>query len=191
MTDHEIVDKLLARDGHATHWFFYVKCRPLFLKLIKTLFNHPIEYDELVDEVVLFLFENDAYRLRQFDFRSSICLWLRTCLIRHFIKNGRMMIDDTSRRPLYPVEGESQDDINAINARLDVETYLSRVADYNPRHAYVLRRIMLDDAEIEVVAEELHVLPSNLYNIKKRAFRSLVEIALSIKKDENKLRHIR
>jgi hypothetical protein len=48
----------------------------------------------------------------------------------------------------------------------------------NRRYAYVVRRLLLDDAEPQRVAQELNIEVFNLYNIKKRAIASLTELAL-------------
>ena len=184
MTDQGIVEKLLERDPIVTKWFYYVKCRPLFLALIKKLFNHPVEYDEFVDEVVVFLMENDDHRLKSFDFQSSFMYWLQRCLVRHFIRNGLVMIDDTSKEPPYPYEGSEVDVVSQINAKLDLDILLKILAKDNPRHSYVVKRILVDDAEFKNVALELDVQVSNLYNIKKRAIEDLTVIALGIKKNK-------
>ncbi len=137
MTDQEIVDGLLNRDSRVTHWFFYTKCRPLFLSLMKKLFKYPVEYDEFVDEVTALLLEKGEYRLRQFKFQSSICLWLRTSLIRHFLHNGDVMIENTSKEPPYPIE-ELTDPISTLNDKLEIEMLLSELAKENERRAYVI-----------------------------------------------------
>lgn len=129
LTDQEIVEKLLARDPVVTEWFYFVKCRPLFLSLMKKLFDYPIEYKEFVNEVVLFLMENDEHRLRSFDFQSTITHWLRRCLVRHFIRNGKVMIDDTSKEPPYPYEGSEVDVVSQINAKLDLDILLTILGD--------------------------------------------------------------
>lgn len=184
LSDQEIVEKLLERDPIATRWFYYVKCRPLFLSLMRKLFNHPIEYDEFVNEVVVFLMENDDHRLKSFDFQSALTYWLQRCLVRHFIKNGQAMIDGASKEPPYPMEGEETDPVSQINAKLDLEILLKILAKDNPRHSYVIKRILLDGAEFKNVASEINVQVSNLYNIKKRAFEDLTVIALGIKRNK-------
>lgn len=184
LTDKEIVEKLLERDPIVTRWFYYVKCRPLFLSLTKKLFNHPIEYDEIVDEVVVFLMENDDHRLKTFDFQSTFMYWLQRCLVRHFLRNGQVMIEDSSKEPPYPLDGDEIDFISRINAKLDLEILLKSLEKNNPRHAFVIKRILLDNAEFKDVASEINVQVANLYNIKKRAFDDLTVIALGIKKDK-------
>ena len=94
------------------------------------------------------------------------------------------MIDDTSKEPPYPIEGDEIDFISQINAKLDLEILLKILAKDNPRHSYVIKRILLDDAEFKNVASEINVQVSNLYNIKKRAIEDLTLIALGIKRNK-------
>lgn len=181
-SDEEIVKKLIERDPEVTRWFYYVKCRPLFLKLMRRLFNYPIKYDEFVNEVNVFLLENDEYRLRQFAFQSTICNWLRTGLIRYFIHNGKIMIEDTSKESPLSIFDKGIDETSKLNAKIDIERLMKELAHQNKRHEYVIRRLHLDGASHEDVAKELNVKVSNLYNIKKRAMKDLTLIALNQKK---------
>ena len=182
LTDREIVEKIIERDAVVTHWFFHVKCRPLFLSLIKKFFNYPVNYDEFVNEVVILLLENGENRLRGFDYRSSIYLWLRTCLLRYFVRNGKVMIEDKTKESLSQMNEKFVDTAKEIDDKIDLEFLMSVLKKENPRHEYVIRRLIFEGAEYEEVAEEIDVLVSNLYNIKKRALRDLTEIALDLKK---------
>lgn len=191
MTDREIVAGLIDRDPLVTCWFLYVKCRPLFLKLIRSLFNYPIEYHEFADEVMVFLLENNERRLRQFDYKSTLCHWLKICLIRYFLRNDDVMIEDVTKESPYVLENENSrpdqavDQMEALNARLEMEGLLGELAKTNRRYAHVVRRIVLEDAEYETVAGELNVQVGNLYNIKRRAMDELTKIALSLNEDLN------
>ena len=49
----------------------------------------------------------------------------------------------------------------------------------NSRYVYVIRRLVLQEAEPKVVALELNTNVDNLYNIKKRAIAALTEVALN------------
>ena len=61
-------------------------------------------------------------------------------------------------------------------AAIDLRTLLWRLP--NKRYAYVIKRLILDDAEPKTVADELGTNVDNLYNIKKRAVAALTAIAL-------------
>ena len=178
MRDREIVQKLLERDPAVTHIFFYNKCRPLFLSLMKRFYSYPIDYDEFVGIVAKFLYENGEQRLRQFNYESSIYLWLRTCLIRYFISNNKELIDTRSKEPLYAQEETITDPSEESDKKIDVEILLNQLAKKNERYSYVLRRLFIEDKDYGDLAKELNIQVSNLYNIKKRAVQELTRIAL-------------
>ena len=52
----------------------------------------------------------------------------------------------------------------------------------NKRYVLVIKRLMLEDADPDEVAEELGVTVDNLYNIKKRAMSSITELAIKMLK---------
>ena len=81
MTDREIIEGLIARDERVTGEFFFGQCRPLLCSIIALVFNGRVDYDELVNELYLYLMENDAARLRGFEFRSSVYQWLKVLAI--------------------------------------------------------------------------------------------------------------
>lgn len=178
MRDQDIVQKLLERDSAVTYMFFYIKCRPLFLSLMRRFYNYPINYDEFVSIVTNFLYENGEQRLRQFKFESTICCWLRTCLIRHFLRNKKELIDDTSKESIYSKEESIINPYEELDEKIDLEILLKQLAKKNERYYYIVRRLFIEDASYEDLAKELNTQISNLYNIKKRAITELTKIVL-------------
>lgn len=178
MTEQQIVEALIARDEQVTEQFFFGNCRPLFLSIIRNVFSYDVDYDEFVNEFYLYLMENNAYRLRQFQGSSTIYQWMKVVAIRYFIAKRNKMIEEESKEPLldYVTRHESVDREPRIAAKIDIDTLLSQLA--NRRYAYLLRRLILDDAEPAVVAEEMEINVDNLYNIKRRAIAALTAVAL-------------
>ena len=179
MRDQQIRDALIARNNKVTQEFFYGDCKPLFLSIIRKVFSYPVDYDEFVNEFYVYLMENDSYRLRQFEGRSSIYQWMKVIAIRYFILKRNKMIDDTSCDPLIDMAAQTIaiDDENKIGAKLDINHMLKLMP--NKRYAYVIQRLILDGEESVKVAEELRTNVDNLYNIKRRAITALTEIALN------------
>lgn len=179
MKSREIVDALIRRDAQLTEQFFFKDCRPLFVSVIRHVFSYEVDYDEFVNEFYIYLMENDALRLRQFEGRSSIFQWLKVVAIRYFVAKRDRMIDSNPKNPLYDRVANVADERSngGHDAKIDVEYQLSKLP--NRRYAYVVRRLVLDDAEPSVVAKELDVEVFNLYNIKKRAMNALTELALN------------
>ena len=178
MTDQQIIEYLISRDEHVTRMFFFGNCRPLFLSVIRRVFSYEVDYDEFVNEFYLHLMENDAYRLKQFQGRSSIYQWMKIVAIRFFMAKRDRLIDMESKDSLL-CDASQKDTVDGgsnVSSKIDVEYMLSIMS--NRRYVYVLRRLILHDAEPGVVAQELGTNVDNLYNIKKRAIAALTEIAL-------------
>lgn len=55
MTDQKIIDALIDRDNKVTKEFFFENCRPLFLSIIRKVFDYPVDYDEFVNEFYVHL----------------------------------------------------------------------------------------------------------------------------------------
>ena len=179
MTDQQIIEALIARDEPVTRLFFFKNCRPLFTSIIRNVFKQEVDYDEFVNEFYLHLMENDAYRLRQFQGRSTIYQWMKVVAIRYFIARRDGLIDmepDDNLLKNEVVEEENGAGETAINARMDIEHLFSLMT--NKRYVHAIRRLVLEEAEPKEVARELMTNVDNLYNIKKRAIAALTEIAL-------------
>ncbi len=178
MTDQQIIDALIARDERVTQQFFFGNCRPLFLSIIRYVFSYEVDYDEFVNEFYLYLMENDAYRLRQFQGRSTIYQWMKVVAIRYFIARRDRMIEMKAKDALLDsvIRKESIDGEPKLTAKMDIEHLFSLVP--NRRYVYALKRLVLQEAEPKVVAEELRTNVDNLYNMKRRAIAALTDIAL-------------
>lgn len=178
MTDKQITDALIARDERVTRQFFFGNCRPLFMSIIRNVFSYEVDYDEFVNEFYLYLMEGDAYRLRQFEGRSSIYQWMKVVAIRYFIAKRDRMIENESQSTLIDriAETETVSLEKQMTARIDIGNLLKNMP--NKRYEYVIRRLVLQDAEPKEVAKELCANVDNLYNIKKRAIAALTELAL-------------
>ena len=175
MTDREIIQGLIARDNRVTEDFFFRKCHPFFQSIIHLIYNYEVDYDEFVNELYAYLMENDASKLRNFQYRSSIYQWLKVVAIRYFIKKRDSLIEESSRNALYN-KSKQADDNNQIFAKYDLERLLHQMP--NQRYANVIRRLMLEETEPDELAKEMKITTANLYNIKRRAMVALTRVAL-------------
>lgn len=182
MTDQGIVKALIERDSRVTAQFFFKDCRLLVLSIIRRVFDKQIvDYDEIISELYIYLMENDAHRLRQFKFESTLYQWLKTTAIRFCLrlKADGKVIDGESQEPLdnrsrYTGSTESS------QAKMDVDNLLRQMR--NQRYAKVIQMLMIDDMTPDEVAKELSVTVDNLYNIKRRAMAALADVVLKDKR---------
>ena len=184
MTDREIIEGLIARDNRVTEEFFFDKCRPLFCSIMQKVFDYEVEYDEMVNELYVYLMENDAIKLRNFEYRSSVYQWLKVLAIRFFINKRGRMIDDTSQETPYDGRQQMADSEKDMTAEGDME----RLFDNMPskRYVYVIRRLILEDCEYEDLAKEMNITTANLYNIRRRAMAQMTRVALNDIKEYGK-----
>ena len=175
MTDQQIIQGLIARDNAITQEFFFERCRPLFYSIIRKVLSYEVDYDEFVNELYLYLMENDAARLKQFEGRSSLYQWLKVTATRFFIKKRDQLIEDCSKET--PLEEEAIMEKPAIASLLDVQRLLDAMP--NRRYAMVIRKLMIEEYSPEELATEMHITTDNLYNIKRRAMMQLMQVALN------------
>ena len=184
MTDQEIIQGLIARDNLVTDEFFFNKCRPLFLSIMKLVFNYEVDYNEMVNELYVYLMEDNAVKLHNFQYRSSVYQWLKILAIRYFIKKRTRMIDNNSQET--PYDGRNQ--ISASTSDTSAEGDLERLFEAMPtkRYVHVIRRLIIEDWQPEQLAMEMNITTANLYNIKRRAMAQLTRTALSDIKEYGK-----
>lgn len=182
LSDAELIQALTRGDGEVTEHFFYKKCRPLLLSIIGKVFNYAVDYDEVVNELYCYLMEDGARRLRLFRGESTLTQWMKVTAIRFFISRRDRVIENESKEPPYIKEDSEEDSGTSRNAAVaDLERLFAMMR--NERYVYVIRRLMIDDAENEEVAAEMGIQVSNLYNIKKRAMAALAAVAKHDKRE--------
>lgn len=182
MADQEIVKALIGGDSGVTAKFFFKDCRPLMLSIIRRVFDkQKVDYDEIINELYIYLMANDARRLRQFKFESALYQWLKTTAIRFCLKlkTDGVVIDDESQEPLDN-RNRHTGSTKSSQAKMDVGNLLCQMR--NQRYAKVIRMLMIDDMTPDEVAKELSVTVDNLYNIKRRAMAALADVALKDKR---------
>jgi DNA-directed RNA polymerase specialized sigma24 family protein len=184
MTDQEIIQGLIARDNRVTKEFFFDKCRPLFCSIMQKVFDYEVEYDEMVNELYVYLMENDAVKLRNFEYRSSVYQWLKILAIRFFINKRGRLIEDASQETPYDGRQQVADTDKDMTAEGDIERLFNNMP--NKRYVYVIRRLILEDWEPDKLAKDMSITTANLYNIKRRAMAQLTCAALNDIKEYGK-----
>lgn len=178
MTDQEIIKGLITRDKRITEEFFFVKCRPLLYSIMIFVFGKEVDYDEMVNELYVYLMADDASKLRNFQYRSTVYQWLKILAVRFFLKvkrQGRMIDDDRPETPYDEQERAAQQ--SDTSAEYDLERLFEAMP--TKRYVLVIRRLILEDHEPERLAREMNITTANLYNIKRRAIAQLTRIALN------------
>ena len=96
------------------------------------------------------------------------------------------MIEDVSREPLDNNNATLVAGERVVEGRVErsmAKEQLQKLFDKmeNKRYVEVLRLLMIDELSYQEVADRLSVNADNLYNIRRRAFKELTEVALKSK----------
>lgn len=198
--ERKIINGLLARDNKITRVFFFMKCRPMFNSIIHNVFRDKADYEELVNDLYLYLMEKDGIRLRSFgqndtednELNTAFALikWLKTTAWRYFADKAEREQSIEERRKFVIDEdgGELDVDVEDKSVRdpgidIDTGTYFDMIKLERDRE--VLKKYFVEDLEPDVISEKLGISKENLYNIKKRALNRLQQAARHATSEES------
>lgn len=160
-------DKLLIKkitsDEKFAYYFFHEKCRPLFNGIMWTIYGNEADYDELVNDLYLYLKKPNKegenwHSLNTFDFRTSLFDWIKIVAIRHFYTPS----NETFNVPEHLIEtGIFEDMIRHIeNANIRIYLWLKYIDK-------------IEDAQI---ADELRVEKQFLSKISRQSVKQLKKV---------------
>lgn len=179
LTDKQIIDGILHNDRKMIEYFFCKKCSNLFSYITVSMFDRQINTNELVSELFLYLAKDNWYKLKQFDYRSSLLTWTSVVSIRFFQKKRKQLIDNFSSETL----------LNSFNEVINSNSYQERHIDVmnaiekmkNKRYRDVVCALDIQEIEPEIYARDKGITVSNLYNLHHRA---LVQLKTTMQKED-------
>lgn len=179
--DQALVDGILNNDRRLIEYFFNEKCSKLFGYIIINVFdNNVADMKELANELFLYLAKDDWYKVRQFNFRSSLMTWIRVVATRFFQKKREELMEKSSPVALNDKTWQDHSAGITIDRRVDIRAALQQMP--NARYRKVIEVLDLQDVRPELLAEEMDITVDNLYNIHRRALAQL-RIVMGRKED--------
>jgi len=183
--DAQLVAELLAGNEGALHYVFYDHFNPLLkMNAYKAAGTKQVEYDDLVQELYLYLSDNDWEKLRKYNPERPFINWFSVVSYRFFKDFSCSMIDLSNQIPISNMNDHqtafiSNGTIGTI--MMDIKRAISKLKP--PRDSEILEALLLRDEEPETVAKRHNVTVDNLYNIKRRAIAKLIKQHLIDYKD--------
>lgn len=177
--DAEIIVGLKSSDSFIRDFYvkrlFYKELRGLLSAIQYSLFKGRVEYDELVNELYVYLSQNNWAALDTYrgDNKARLNSWLSKVAWRFFMnsyrKSSRLLMEDA-----IDYGGRSPVMISDDEIRMDIESVLRKMP--NRRYAEILKL----NLHYGYTAEELSVIMdttvSNVYNLKHRAVMQFLSI---------------
>lgn len=176
ITDADYIAGLKTGNDHVTQSFFYGLCDFLLNDIKYSLMGGKVDYDELVNELFIYMSKDEWHKLDTFAGINgcSLVTWVTRITWRYFFKQ-RCRLD------YNPCIDVCTEDINvSVNDHLDLEISMDVSATFegmaNKRNVKVLKWLLVEGYAPEEVAVKLNTTVSNVYNIKHRAIVQFVEI---------------
>lgn len=154
-----VIDKICSNDDYAYN-FFHEQCRPLISKILWSIYGNNGDYDELVNELYLYLKKPNKegeywHNLKTFDYRTSLFDWIKTVAVRHFYTP----VEETFVLPESFLDSGLAEKIFAELDRSESRKYM-----------YFKYITKLNDNEL---ADKLHIEVSQLSALHRRSVRLL------------------
>lgn len=168
-SDKELIEGILAGDNQIICYFLFEICTPVLNYIIRNTFHYKVQYNELVNELYVYLQDNDWDKIRKFDFRCKLTSWLSLVATRFFHKKRVALL--VKELPETDIEIASDCFEQQLEKNLEVDALLELLP--NERYRFVLQELFLKDREPLDLANEMGITVDNLYNIKRRALEQL------------------
>ena len=174
-SDRELVQAVCQNDQQAIMHLFYKKCLPTFQYHICNLFPYKEDFRDLVDELFLYLYEDDWRRLRTFDgTRASLATWMSVTSYRFFKSYKHSKIDSNGLISISDKwESFVGDWVQSYDAGLmmDINNAISTIT--NERDREIAKLIFIEDKEFQVIADRFDLSIDYVYTVKNRLVKQL------------------
>lgn len=176
-TDQQIFDGLMRNDDFIIRYVFYDHFNDLlYHNANKIAGNKNIDFDDLVQELYLYVSKDNWSKLQKYDSKLPFINWFSVVSYRFFKDFTASMIDSSQDLPISVIDDKlkviQQEGVTDM-IMSDVKNAICEVKP--PRDAEILSALLLDEEEPLIVANRYGITVANLYNIKRRALAKLIQ----------------
>lgn len=174
--DISYVDGLKKGDETLCHKFFYKEIAGTLGRIRTKVFSGQIDYDEMVNELYLYLSKDNWSKFNGFGAMNGCRLrtWMIPVAWRFFISKRECLIkSDRSSEKSGTLYCSTNDDLR-IQIAIDVNAVLTKMP--NQRYAEIIRLFLIEGYAPTDVADMLGIKVDNVYNLKHRAIGQFVEV---------------
>lgn len=176
-TDLEIYNGLLGEDERMIQYVFYHHFNSLLrFNAQKTAGNKSIDFEDLVQELYMYISKNNWEKLRKYNPEMPFVNWFSVVSYRFFKDFSASMIESSKNLPIENMDDRTvflQGNQIMSTMMMDVKAAIKKVKP--PRDQQILESLILKEEEPAEVAKQHNVTVDNLYNIKRRALAKLIQ----------------
>lgn len=155
--------------------FFYQEIGGILHKIRMEVFRGNVDFDEMVNELYLYLSRDGWSKLNGFDGKNGCRLrtWMIPVAWRFFMSIRERLLCAETTEVDSEVVGDSVCDDLRIQIAIDVCAVLSRMP--NQRYVEIIRLLLIEGYAVNEAADMLGVRVENVYNLKHRAILQFIE----------------
>lgn len=175
LSDPELVDAVCSNNQQAIVYLFYKKCLPTFEYHIYKLFPYKESVSDLVNELFLYLFEDNWRRLKTFDkTKASLATWMSVTSFRFFKSYKHSKIDSNGLISISDKwESFVGDWVQSCDSGLMMDINQAINSILNERDREIARCLFIEDKEFQAVADRFHLSIDYIYTVKNRLVKQL------------------
>lgn len=174
-TDQEFITGLKRQNEKVVKDFFYGKLESLLKDIQYNLFKGKVDYDELVNELYIYLQKDNWCKLDSFTGMNKAHLrtWVSVVAWRFFLSVYERIVERDSMEDAI----ENKWDIQEYGFYTEINMDIERVfqAMRNERYVEALRLLIIEGYTPEEVAVKWEMKVDNVYNIKHRAIAKFIK----------------
>lgn len=175
ISDREYIEGLKRGDNRITEAFFYGLCNYTLNDIKFSLMHDSVDYDELVNELYMYISEKNWHKLDTFAGLNGCTLrsWITRITWRFFMKQRERLL---GKHTLSTDDVHIEDSIDSINVEIamDIDSTFAKMT--NELYVQVLRWMLIEGYDADEVAVKLNKTVANVYNIKHRAIVQFVNV---------------
>ncbi len=166
------------RNGNNTvcRQFFYREIGGILHRIRMDVFRGNVDFDEMVNELYLYLSRDSWSKLDGFDGKNECRLrtWMIPVAWRYFMSSReRLLYNEHAEDNPGVIRDSVRDDLR-IQIAIDVNAVLSKMP--NQRYAEIIRLLLIEGYAASDVADMLVMRVENVYNLKRRAITKFIEL---------------
>ena len=177
ISDIQIQNGLLANDERVIQYVFYEHFDAMLrYNALKAAGKKDAHFQDLVQDLYLYLSKNDWEKLRKYNPELPFANWFSVVSYRFFKDSTASMIDSSDVVPIDNVDDRTvwlQGNRVVSTIVMDIKNAIKKTKP--PRDRQILEALVLNEEEPAEVAIKFNVTVDNLYNIKRRALAKLIK----------------
>lgn len=170
------IETLRNGNSELCRQFFYQEIGGILHKIRMEVFRGNVDFDEMVNELYLYLSRDNWAKFDGFDGKNGCRLrtWMIPVAWRYFLSiRERLLYQENNDDNPDAIRDYANDDLR-IQIAIDVNAVLSKMP--NRRYAEIIRLLLIEGYVAQDVADMLDMKVENVYNLKHRAITQFIEL---------------